>query len=73
MTVRTTAPRQRKRRHPLTALVVWLALALVASLTLLLIAIMQIPPVLDLDAIYQQGMAQGYTLCPGYKSSGALL
>ena len=59
-----TAPRKR-RRHPLAALVVWLALGLIACLLalVLVVAAAATPVDAQLDSAYTQGMTQGYQLC----------
>lgn len=62
-----TAPTRKHRRHPLAALVVWLALGLAACLLalnlVLTITAAATPVDVQLDSAYTQGMAQGYQLC----------
>ncbi|MFC4922907.1 hypothetical protein [Delftia deserti] len=52
-----------RRKHPLVSLVLWLAVALMATLCALafVVARQATPP--DLNAVFLDGLAQGSSLC----------
>jgi len=56
-------PARKRRRHPLTALVLWLGVSLTASLLALVLVATAAPADAQLDNAYTQGMDQGYRLC----------
>ncbi len=65
------APARKRRRHPLTLLVVLLGISLAASLLILAFAEQALHQIdRKLDSAYSAGMAQGYALCRAAQEGG---
>lgn len=58
----------KRRAHPITGLVVWLAVALVAALFALAAVVAQLPADQQLDRAHLAGMELGQQMCIGFKS-----
>lgn len=58
----------KRRVHPMTWLVVWLAIALVAALFALVAVVAQLPADQQLDRAHLAGMELGQQMCLGFRS-----
>ncbi len=60
---------RRKRRHPLTELVMWLGVSVLASLAALVWVVSQLPADAQLDNSHMAGMKEGYDMCLAYEEN----
>ena len=58
----------RRRCHPMTALVVWLGVAVLGLLFALVLVVAQLPTDAQLDRAHLAGMELGQQMCIGFKS-----
>lgn len=59
--------RRKSRVHPMTALVVWLGVSLVACVLALAHVVGKLPSDALLDSYHLEGMKAGYSMCMGYQ------
>lgn len=57
--------RRKRRNHPMTQLVLWLGLCLVAVLLALVHVVGKLPSSAQLESTHMEGMQVGYALCLG--------
>lgn len=60
---------RKKRVHPMTQLVIWLGVALIAALLALVHVVGRLPSAQELESSHLAGMRVGYSMCLGFKES----